>query len=295
MGGQQAVTAFSRPGVVDGSIERVNIGSWIGESVVIVVFYPANFGPQSGQSAALLRAVAAVTTDTDARAVGVAPESVYSHRRFADEAGVDVALVSDADAEVAAAYDVATTGAAGQPLAEPSLFVLDYRGEVVHEWRAEHEADMPEFQRLQSQLRSITPDRSAEGCYRIGYAQYREGRRNLSSGLEHCKAGNWDLACSAFSAACGEFSDAVDTFTTGQRLAADDGIGDRNSRGRVTATTYWEAAEWLAGFATAADRGEDQARSENRRAAEAALRGVRDETLPEPDSGAASTADGATA
>ena len=291
MGGQQFVTEFSLPGVVDGGIERVNVGSWIGDSIVVLVFYPSDFGPRSGQSAALLRAVDELTGEVDARAVGIAPDSVYSHRRFAAEADVDLPLASDADGSVTAAYGVASTGEAGQTVAERSLFVVDYRGVVVHEWAASDTGAMPEFERLRTQLRSITPDGSAQGCYRTGYVRYREGRRYLSSGLEHCEAGDWGLAASAFDEASEEFGDATNRFTKGQGLADGDEIHEYNSRGRVVATKYWEAAEWLAGFATAASKGNVESREENREAAEQALQEVRDVTLPEPDA-ASKTATG---
>ena len=295
MGGQQQATTFSRPGVVAGEIERVSLDSRVGESVVVLVFYPSNFGPRSGQSGALLRAVGKLTRETDAEAIGVAPESVYSHQRFAREASIEMPLVSDSDADIAAEYDVAATGESGQPLAERAVFVVDYRGVVVCEWHAANAAGMPDFGDLSSRIDRITPNRSAQGCYRVGYAHYREGRRYLSSGLQHCESSNWGLAGSAFTEACSEFGEATDTFTTGQRLADDDAIGERNSRGRVTATTYWEAAEWLAGFATAARKGNAAERSERREAAEAALQQVRDETLPAPDSDPDPVAEGTTA
>lgn len=286
MGGQQIASEFSLPGVVDGGVERVNVGSEIGESVVVLAFYPSNFGPQSGQSAALLRAVDDLTSEADASGVGIAPESVYSQQQFAQEAGVELPLVSDLDGAVADAYGVATTGDCGQPLAERSLFVVDYRGVIVRQWTASHAAEMPDFQSLRTQLRAITPDRSSRGCYRVGYARYLEGRRHLSSGFEHCEAGNWGLATSAFTEACQEFGTATDTFTKGQGLADDATVRERNSHARVTATKYWEAAEWLAGFATASGKGNTETREESREAAERVLREVREETLPEPETNA---------
>lgn len=289
MGGQQRARTFTRPGVVQGGIERVGVESTVGESVVVLAFYPSDFGPQSGQSAALLRAVEDVTDDTGARAYGVAPESPHSHRRFAEESDIEIPLVSDVEGSIAEAYGVATTGAAAQPLAERSLFVLGYRGTVVHEWVADHAGDMPDFDRLRERLASITPDRSARGCYRTGYARYREGRRHLSSGFEHCEDGDWGLAASAFDEACEQFGEATSRFTRGQGLADETAVRERNGTGRVTVTTYWEAAEWLAGFATAAGKGNAETREESRAAAEEALQEVRDVTLPEPETGAAAT------
>jgi len=289
MGGHQQATAFSRPGVVAGEIERVSLDARIGESVVVLAFYPSDFGPKSGQSAALLRAVERLSSEGDAEAVGVAPESVYSHQRFAEEAGIDVPLVSDASGEIAETYGVAASGDSGQPLVKRALFVVDYRGVIVHEWTADHVAAMPAFDEVRAQIETITPDRSAQGSYRVGYAHYREGRRYLSNGFEHCEAGNWGLAGSAFTEACQEFSEATEVFTAGQRLADDGPLRERNSRGRQTATTYWEAAEWLAGFATASRKENAANRRESRTAAEEALQQVRDVTLPEPEGGPVST------
>lgn len=291
MGGQQRTRAFTRPGVAEGGIERISVEATVGESVVVLVFYPSDFGPESGQSAALLRAVATVTDGTDVAAYGVAPESPHSHRRFAEESDVDIPLVSDADGSLAESYGVATTGEGGQPRAERSLFVLDYRGVVVHEWVADHAGDMPDLDRLEERLASITRDRSARGCYRTGYARYQEGRRSLSSGFEHCEEGDWGLAASAFDEACEQFGEATNRFTKGQGLADETAIREHNGTGRVTATAYWEATEWLAGFATAAGKGNTETREESREAAEEALKKVRDVTLPEPETATPSTTD----
>lgn len=282
MGSSLDFRAVTRPGVVDGTVTRVDLGASIGESAVVVVSYPSNFGPSAGQSAALLRACQHLTAAEDVVGFGVAPESVYSHRRFAEQADVSLPLLSDTDNDIAEALGGTELRTGGVSVPTRAVHVVDYRGRVAASWVAEDGSDLPDIERLREDIEALSPTASAWGCYRVGHARYTEGRRFLSRGLGECDDGEWAAARTTFEDACRELSHATDVFMKGQGLASDR-LKRLNDRGRRRARTLWEAAEWLAGFAIAAQKGDGERKQRHRQEAARVLETVREgASLPEP-------------
>lgn len=284
MGTTADTDTVSLPGIIESEITHVDLEAHVGQSVVLLAFYPSNFGPLSGQSATLLRACEKLTAAENVVGFGIAPESVYSHRRFAYEAGVSLPLLSDMENEAGEAYGVLDTETDGPPVPNRSLFVLDYRGAVAYEWRSSEGNSLPDFRDLKERIESITPDRSAWSCYRVGYAHYLEGRRRLSRGFTECSDDEWAVGQTEFEAACSEFSEATDIFIDGKRLGEAQ-TSDLNDHGRTRSRKLWEAAEWLAGFAMAAAKGETEQKRQHRTEAARVLDLVsEDRDLPSPQS-----------
>jgi peroxiredoxin len=277
----------SFPGVVDGDFRRVDLGSHVGEAIVVLVLYPSNAGPHAAKSATLLRACEGLTSrESDVLVVGVAPESPYSHRRFAHRADLSVPLLSDTAGHLAEEYGVDREGPAGVTVPTRSVFAFDYRGGTVYEWSAADPGDQLSIETLQSRLSDITPEKSARGCYRVAHAHYTEGRRRLSRGLAECGDSNWAIAQTEFEDACGEFAEATDMFMKGQGLATETDAAELNDRARERSTAHWEAAEWLAGFAMAAEKGDTERKQRHREEARSVLETVRGtDPLPDPASG----------
>jgi len=284
MRGDTHAPTATYPGVVDGEFRRVDLSSQVGEAIVVLVLYPSNAGPHAAKSATLLRACEGLTSrDSDVLVVGVAPESPYSHRQFAERANLSVPLLSDTAGQLAEEYGVTREGAAGVQVPTRSVFAFDYRGGTVYEWAASNPEDQPSIETLQSRLSDITPEKSARGCYRVAYAHYTEGRRRLSRGLAECDGENWAIAQTEFEDACGEFAEATDMFMKGQGLATDTEATELNDHARERSTTHWEAAEWLAGFAMAAEKGDTDRKQRHRKEARTVLEAVRGtDPLPDP-------------
>lgn len=289
MGVSTDLSAVSLPVMTDGDVAQIDLGVPIGESIVVITTYPSNFGPAAGQNAALLRACEQLAADHDVVVFGVAPESVYCHRKFASEAGLSLSLMSDMTHEIATTLDVLETRPTGVSVPVRSLHVLDYRGSIVADWVATDRTDTPDLRRLEKQIVSISPETSAWGCYRVGYVRYLEGRRLLSRGFSQCDAQQWGVGQSAFEDACEEFGRATDVFMKGQGLA-EGRLTALNDTGRHRSRQLWEAAEWLAGFAIAAEKGDTERKSRHRREAASVLKAVsEDDELPSPEAARNST------
>lgn len=101
--------------------------------------------------------------------------------------------------------------------------------------------------------RTTTPcgDRGATIAYRVGYARYREGRRQLSSGMDHLEERNWVDARALFDGGADELEDAVEEFTHSVRRADGEFVNERAETARQKATCLWQVAGWLSGAAYA--------------------------------------------
>jgi peroxiredoxin Q/BCP len=98
-------------------------GRWL-----IVAFYPGDFTPVCTRQFCSYRDGADHLDGLDAEVVGISPQSVGSHERFAQEHGLTVPLLADPKREVIRAYGV--LGPAG--LVRRSIFIIDPQGIVRH-------------------------------------------------------------------------------------------------------------------------------------------------------------------
>ena len=85
---------------------RHTLGDLLAKGPLILYFYPADFTPGCTKEACSFRDLHQELTRARLRVVGVSPQDVSSHRRFADEHGINFTLLADPDKSVIKAYDV---------------------------------------------------------------------------------------------------------------------------------------------------------------------------------------------
>jgi peroxiredoxin Q/BCP len=73
---------------------------------LILYFYPADFTPGCTKEACSFRDLHQELLKAKLRVVGVSPQDVESHRRFAEKHGLNFPLLADPDKKVVKAYDV---------------------------------------------------------------------------------------------------------------------------------------------------------------------------------------------
>jgi peroxiredoxin Q/BCP len=73
---------------------------------LILYFYPADFTPGCTKEACSFRDLHQDLMKAKLRVVGVSPQDVASHRKFADEHGLNFPLLADPDKVAVKAYDV---------------------------------------------------------------------------------------------------------------------------------------------------------------------------------------------
>lgn len=93
---------------------------------VVLAFYPGDFTPICTRQFCSYRDAADHLDELDADALGISPQSVRSHERFAAEHRLTVPLLADPDHATAHAYGVVGPGG----LVRRSIFIIDPEGVV---------------------------------------------------------------------------------------------------------------------------------------------------------------------
>ena len=93
---------------------------------VVLAFYPGDFTPVCTRQFCSYRDAADHLDDLDAEVIGISPQSVSSHERFAAEHRLTVPLLADPEHATARAYGVVGPGG----LVRRSIFIIDPNGTV---------------------------------------------------------------------------------------------------------------------------------------------------------------------
>jgi peroxiredoxin Q/BCP len=93
---------------------------------VILAFYPGDFTPVCTRQFCSYRDGADRLDELDADVLGISPQSVASHERFAAEHHLTVPLLADPDHATARSYGVVAPGG----LVRRSIFIVDPEGVV---------------------------------------------------------------------------------------------------------------------------------------------------------------------
>jgi len=94
---------------------------------VILAFYPGDFTPTCTKQFCSYRDAGDRLDGLGADVLGISPQSVDSHERFAEEKRLNVPLLADEDKAVARAY-----GVLAGPMVRRAIFVIDEQGVVRH-------------------------------------------------------------------------------------------------------------------------------------------------------------------
>ena len=94
---------------------------------LILAFYPGDFTAVCTRQFCSYRDQGERLDSLGAEVLGISPQSVESHERFAEEERLNVPLLADEDKAVARAY-----GVLAGPLVRRAIFVIDEQGVVRH-------------------------------------------------------------------------------------------------------------------------------------------------------------------
>jgi len=277
--GEDAPTV-SLPAYVDGERQRVDLDEYIGDGIVVLAFYPADFNPACTMEASDLGDLDLFTMQKDVSVFGVSPDSTYSHEAFAERYSLHVPLLSDGDRAAATAYDVTTETETGERLLQRAVFVVDHHGVVQYAWATddlEAEIDIAPVKRA---VGDIGGDDTAIERYRVGYDHYVEGREAFMAAMADYEEREWMAARNGFEDAEPAFTTAADHFDTAVRFAETDDFETVVDRSEEKADTLSHATSWLADSADAFASGRGKQGSQYREDAERLLDTAAE--LPEP-------------
>ncbi|WP_034409648.1 peroxiredoxin [Deinococcus murrayi] len=107
--------------------QAVTLGSYRGQQHVVLVFYPLDFSPVCSMQLPEYSGLQDEFAEAGAVVLGVNRDSVYAHKAWAAEYGIEVPLLADMTLEVARQYGVAIDerGVSGR-----AVFLIDKEGVV---------------------------------------------------------------------------------------------------------------------------------------------------------------------
>ncbi|AUG46062.1 monooxygenase [Haloarcula taiwanensis] len=279
-----AAPLFELPALVDGDCQRVGLADYLGEDVVILAFYPADFNPACDETSCDLDELDLFTMQKDVTILGISPDSVYSHRAFADRYGLKIPLLSDTDHEVAREYRLDFIDDIGQQLIERAVVVIDHDGDVQYAWSTDDLQALPRVGEIKDAIADTGGDDTAFARYRVGHAHYTEGRRAFTSAMSAFGESEWMVAQGDFQQARDEFADAEDHFDTAVRFVDDESLRPIYEDAKTKANSLWQASDWLTQAARAYSSGNGAEGQQLRDDAERPLETARGyEEPPDPD------------
>src|SRR4051795_4497681 len=102
--GEQAPD-LALPGIQDGAKRDYTLSEYRGQKVVLA-FYPGDFTPGCTRQMCSYRDDLAKFNDTGAVLLGISPQDVDSHERWAEKKGFTFPLLADPEKKVIEAYGV---------------------------------------------------------------------------------------------------------------------------------------------------------------------------------------------
>lgn len=275
---------FELPALVDGERRRMALTEYLYEEVVILAFYPADFNPACDEESCDLDELDLFTMQKDVTILGISPDSVHSHRAFAEKYDLNVPLLADTDGSVAEKYDISLTDGIGQQLVERAVAVVNHDGEIQYAWSTEEMTELPRVEKIKDAIAETGGDDTAFARYRVGHAHYTEGRRAFTSAMNGFQASEWMMAQKDFQQAREEFEEAADQFDTAVRFVDDDAAEPIYEDSKTKATALWQAADWLTQSAKAYSSGSGAEGQELRDDAERPIESARGYAEPpDPD------------
>lgn len=273
---------FTLPGVVDGAPRDVDIDDYLGKDILVLAFYPADFSPACDEDSCDLTELDLFTMQQDVEVFGISPDSVFSHKRFAEEYSLSTPLLSDSYGEVIEQYDIGLDS--DQLLAKRAVFVIDQEGTIQYTWSTDDMRRLPNVDKVREAVSAIGGDSTAIGRYRVGHAHYIEGRRAFTSAMNSYEDRDWLIAQGDFERAMEEFQEAAEQFQSAVRFAESEELEFGFTRAQEKATALWQAAEWLSESSSHFSSGDGEEGDELRKDAESPLKTARDiGEPPNPD------------
>lgn len=290
--GTEAPT-FELPAADDGEIRPVSLSDYLGEDVVVLAFYPADFSPSCTDELCSLRDLELFDIDRDVTLLGISADSAFSHRAFAERYDLAFPLLSDSAGTVAERYGVRYEEFEGhEGIPKRAVFVVGVRGRVRYAWATDDPTELPDFDALQAAIRSVKDDDTAIERYRDAHDHYRYGTSELESATAAMDDEDWALARAAFDEATWYFDVAADGFDSAAGFGESADVAAAAVRSAEVAGHLRNAADWFEAAASHYDDGNDELGDEARADAREQLETARElEPIEEPPEVAAAVAE----
>ena len=274
--------SFELPAVIEGRPGRVSLDSFLGESVVVLAFYPADFNPSCTDGSTDLDEFDVFRMQSDATVLGISGDSLFSHRAFARTHNLRLPLLSDIDNGVARAYGVESDD--GRYPNNRAVVIVDNEGRVTYTWLAENIEQRPSIDEVQAAFAAIGDASLAETQHRRGCEHYGDGRASFAAGIGSYNQRDWVLARGEFETALNQLVTAEETFRRAVRFSESDDMAISYERAEHVAQEFGRAVGLFSDAASAHASGDGSRARQLREDARTVLSNLRElGAPPDPD------------
>jgi glutaredoxin-dependent peroxiredoxin len=132
--------------------DGITLSDIIGESLIVLAFYPANWSGGCTQQLCLYRDNFSALSDLNATILAISGDYVYSHHEWAKQQDFPFKLLSDHLHEVASLYDSYN---AERGFNRRTVFVIDHNGNIAYRDMNYSVADEADYNALKAALESL--------------------------------------------------------------------------------------------------------------------------------------------
>ena len=143
---------FSAP-LANGDLgETFSLSDRLDEAPLVLAFFPAAFSPTCIGEMATFQDRLADFADAGATIYGISTDLPFALDEFREDLDLEYGLISDANHEIADAYDATMSFAdmGIDEVAKRSVFVVDGDGEITYAWRSDDPGVEPDYDEIET-------------------------------------------------------------------------------------------------------------------------------------------------
>lgn len=138
------------------AIEDIHLASLLGQSNVVLCFFPLAFTGVCTQEMCDITAGLAAYDGLNAKVIGISVDSPFSQEAWAKKENITITLASDLNKKTAADYGVLLDDLAGFGSASArAAFVIDRQGVIQYAEQTPTPKELPNFEAIQSKLAEL--------------------------------------------------------------------------------------------------------------------------------------------
>jgi len=157
--------SFTLPGCSDGEMISLSLDETVAQDrAALLVFFPFDFSPVCTNELCAIRDAEWFQLTPELDVWAISSDSVYAHRVFAEEYGLNFPLLSDSAGHVAESYDVCyEEWESHERVPQRAVFLVDSTQTIRYAWATEDAFKKPDFFPVKEALDTIESERDGFG------------------------------------------------------------------------------------------------------------------------------------
>ena len=157
--------SFTLPGLRDGEQTEYSLDETTANNrAALLVFYPFDFSPVCTNELCAIRDAEWFQLTPALDVWAISGDSVYAHRAFAEEYGLNFPLLSDSSGRVAESYDVCYDEWENhERVPQRAVFLIDSEQTIRYAWATEDALEKPDFFPVKDALDTLEAERDEFG------------------------------------------------------------------------------------------------------------------------------------